>query len=176
MCVLWPAIAVLFLFSLLLRVQFCYQALFLLCYMSFPFVCFVWSIQVCDFGLSRFKANTFLSSKSAAGTVSAVKLNNNNNNMTESLFQGGMGYSLLKYVLNNTSSNLLAWVDGTWSSPRWTFKWEVWRLQLWCNLVGASNIAATLEQFKSSTGLYGSFIFDLEMIRCEWTDYSMLAI
>ncbi|RVX11812.1 Serine/threonine-protein kinase CTR1 [Vitis vinifera] len=26
------------------------------------------SIQVCDFGLSRFKANTFLSSKSAAGT------------------------------------------------------------------------------------------------------------
>lgn len=26
--------------------------------------------QVCDFGLSRFKANTFLSSKSVAGTVS----------------------------------------------------------------------------------------------------------
>lgn len=26
--------------------------------------------QVCDFGLSRFKANTFISSKSVAGTVS----------------------------------------------------------------------------------------------------------
>lgn len=28
--------------------------------------------QVCDFGLSRLKANTFLSSKSAAGTVSST--------------------------------------------------------------------------------------------------------
>eukprot|EP01018_Ginkgo_biloba_P001230 Gb_26546 [translate_table: standard] len=27
-----------------------------------------WTVKVCDFGLSRFKANTFLSSKSAAGT------------------------------------------------------------------------------------------------------------
>ncbi|KAJ3698506.1 hypothetical protein LUZ61_002211 [Rhynchospora tenuis] len=27
-----------------------------------------WSVKVCDFGLSRFKANTFISSKSAAGT------------------------------------------------------------------------------------------------------------
>lgn len=29
------------------------------------------SVQVCDFGLSRLKARTFLSSKSAAGTVSS---------------------------------------------------------------------------------------------------------
>jgi hypothetical protein len=43
--------------------------------------------------------------------------------------------------------------------------------------VGASNIAATLEQFKCSTGLcYDSFIFDLEMIEFEWADYPMLAI
>ncbi|KAK8466881.1 hypothetical protein PHAVU_008G182800 [Phaseolus vulgaris] len=28
-----------------------------------------WTVKVCDFGLSRFKANTFLSSKSVAGTV-----------------------------------------------------------------------------------------------------------
>ncbi|KAG6531950.1 hypothetical protein ZIOFF_005786 [Zingiber officinale] len=28
-----------------------------------------WSVKVCDFGLSRFKANTFISSKSVAGTV-----------------------------------------------------------------------------------------------------------
>lgn len=33
--------------------------------------CFLVSfLKVCDFGLSRLKANTFLSSKSAAGTVS----------------------------------------------------------------------------------------------------------
>lgn len=31
-------------------------------------------IQVCDFGLSRLKANTFLSSKSAAGTVSFTEI------------------------------------------------------------------------------------------------------
>lgn len=29
--------------------------------------------QVCDFGLSRFKANTFIPSKSVAGTVSSLK-------------------------------------------------------------------------------------------------------
>nr|KAJ0200389.1 hypothetical protein LSAT_V11C600320900 [Lactuca sativa] len=29
-----------------------------------------WTVKVCDFGLSRFKANTFISSKSVAGTVS----------------------------------------------------------------------------------------------------------
>ncbi|KAL2317611.1 hypothetical protein Fmac_031487 [Flemingia macrophylla] len=29
-----------------------------------------WTVKVCDFGLSRFKANTFLSSKSVAGTIS----------------------------------------------------------------------------------------------------------
>ncbi|CAN6449536.1 unnamed protein product [Victoria cruziana] len=28
-----------------------------------------WAVKVCDFGLSRFKANTFISSKSVAGTV-----------------------------------------------------------------------------------------------------------
>ncbi|KDO81215.1 hypothetical protein CISIN_1g002355mg [Citrus sinensis] len=28
-----------------------------------------WTVKVCDFGLSRFKANTFISSKSVAGTV-----------------------------------------------------------------------------------------------------------
>lgn len=32
--------------------------------------------QVCDFGLSRFKANTFISSKSVAGTVSTFQYTN----------------------------------------------------------------------------------------------------
>ncbi|CAL5358836.1 unnamed protein product [Camellia sinensis] len=31
-----------------------------------------WTVKVCDFGLSRFKANTFISSKSVAGTVDSV--------------------------------------------------------------------------------------------------------
>ena len=34
------------------------------------------SVQVCDFGLSRLKARTFLSSKSAAGTVSSSLCSN----------------------------------------------------------------------------------------------------
>jgi serine/threonine-protein kinase CTR1 len=33
-----------------------------------------YTVKVCDFGLSRLKASTFLSSKSAAGTVSSVCL------------------------------------------------------------------------------------------------------
>lgn len=32
----------------------------------------VYTVQVCDFGLSRLKHNTFLSSKSTAGTVRIV--------------------------------------------------------------------------------------------------------
>ncbi|CAL5398081.1 unnamed protein product [Camellia sinensis] len=31
-----------------------------------------WTVKVCDFGLSRFKANTFISSKSVVGTVDSV--------------------------------------------------------------------------------------------------------
>ncbi|KAK4571956.1 hypothetical protein RGQ29_030378 [Quercus rubra] len=32
-----------------------------------------WTVKVCDFGLSRFKANTFISSKSVAGTVEVYR-------------------------------------------------------------------------------------------------------
>lgn len=38
---------------------------------------FAYHVQVCDFGLSRFKANTFISSKSVAGTVSLSVSNAN---------------------------------------------------------------------------------------------------
>lgn len=46
-----------------------------------------------------------------------------------------------------------AWMDGTWSSSWWAIKWEVRCLQLWCNIVGACNIATAMEQFKSSSGV-----------------------
>ena len=31
-----------------------------------------WTVKVCDFGLSRFKANTFIPSKSVAGTLRSL--------------------------------------------------------------------------------------------------------
>lgn len=38
------------------------------------YICYFSFIQVCDFGLSRLKHNTFLSSKSTAGTVRIRKI------------------------------------------------------------------------------------------------------
>ena len=45
----------------------------------------VLKFQVCDFGLSRLKASTFLSSKSAAGTVSSVSLKLNSTEQVNSI-------------------------------------------------------------------------------------------
>jgi hypothetical protein len=55
--------------------------------------------QVCDFGLSRFKANTFLSSKSVAGTVSLL-----NSSMC---IIDDIHYLVLKFCFNYVASNPL---------------------------------------------------------------------
>ena len=67
-----------------------------------------------------------------------------------------------------------AWVDGTWSSSWWTFEWEVRCLQLWGNIVGACDVATTMEQLKSSSGLCLfclNHIFDLiKLLLLYWVD------
>lgn len=80
-------------------------------------------LQVCDFGLSRLKHNTFLSSKSTAGTV----------RIWESLCYSVVHlFRHMQYVsdlhsLHSTDMilSMLAGMDGSWSSPQWTLKWEV---------------------------------------------------
>jgi len=98
-------------------------------------------LQVGDFGLSRFKANTFISSKSVAGTVSFIFLCSNSQPHTK--FTG-----FLPFECFCTAARM----DGTRISPRRAIQREVWCLQLRCDLVGAPDNAATVEWPRSCSG------------------------
>jgi len=73
-----------------------------------------WSVKVGDFGLSRFKANTFISSKSVAGTVSFMFLCSNSQPHTK--FTG-----FLPFECFCTAARM----DGTRISPRRAIQREV---------------------------------------------------
>lgn len=81
-------------------------------------------LQVCDFGLSRLKHNTFLSSKSTAGTV---RIWENLCYSVAHLFRHMQHVSDLHFSSFHwhDSVNMLAGMDGSWSSPQWALKWEV---------------------------------------------------
>ena len=44
------------------------------------------------------------------------------------------------------------WVDGPRGFKRWTIKWKIRCLQLWCDFVGAFHSSTTLEWIKPCTG------------------------
>lgn len=93
------------------------------CYLKLEFTLLV---QVGDFGLSRLKHNTFLSSKSTAGTVRILQcfllwflcMDTINSNFNIILMH-------FKFLSHQVFFHVLAWVDGTWSSPQWALKWKV---------------------------------------------------
>lgn len=102
------------------------------------------TLQVCDFGLSRLKHNTFLSSKSTAGTVRIRDLHSRIDYVTIFIFFFilftknnptwwiclDLAFYSISASLHDLSFCLLAWVDGPRSSPQWKFKWEVSQLLL----------------------------------------------
>ncbi|CAJ2656778.1 unnamed protein product [Trifolium pratense] len=57
-----------------------------------------WNVKVCDFGLSRFKANTFFSSKSVAGTETFL--------LIERILS--LGYEVISNVLETGPTGLVS--------------------------------------------------------------------
>ncbi|KAK1316506.1 Serine/threonine-protein kinase CTR1 [Acorus calamus] len=76
-----------------------------------------WSVKVCDFGLSRFKANTFISLKSVAGTVSASMYEFSSTILTER-FQvvGAVAFQNRRPAIPaNTCPMLTALMESCWA-------------------------------------------------------------